>query len=88
MKASQSRFNDVDLSLRIRSLGYRNIYLPHVVLYHHESKSRGYEDTPEKQARFLREQQIMHERWKTDVEPDPYYNVNLIRSAENYEIGI
>lgn len=81
-------FNDVDLCLRIRAAGYRNVYLPHVVLYHHESKSRGYEDTPEKQARFLREQQIMHERWKTDTVPDPYYNVNLIRDAENYEIGI
>jgi GT2 family glycosyltransferase len=81
-------FNDVDLCLRIRAAGYRNIYLPHVALYHHESKSRGYEDTPEKQARFLREQQVMHERWHTDTEPDPYYNINLTRDAENYEIGI
>jgi GT2 family glycosyltransferase len=81
-------FNDVDLCLRIRAAGYRNVYLPHVVLYHHESKSRGYEDTPEKQARFLREQQVMHERWKTDILPDPYYNINLTRDAENYEIGI
>jgi GT2 family glycosyltransferase len=81
-------FNDVDLCLRFRDAGYRNIYLPHVVLYHHESKSRGHEDTPEKQARFLREQQVMHERWKTDKVPDPYYNINLIRDAENYEIGI
>ena len=81
-------FNDVDLCLRIRAAGYRIVYLPHVVLYHHESKSRGHEDTPEKQARFLREQQVMHERWKTDTLPDPYYNVNLIRDAENYEIGI
>lgn len=81
-------FNDVDLCLRIRDAGYRNIYLPHVVLYHHESKSRGDENTTEKQARFLREQQIMHERWKTFTEPDPYYNINLGRDAENYEIGI
>ena len=81
-------FNDVDLCLRVRAAGYRNLYLPHVTLYHHESKSRGFEDTPDKQARFLREQQIMHERWKTDTVPDPYYNVNLIRDAENYEIGI
>lgn len=81
-------FNDVDLCMRIKAAGYRNIYLPHVVLYHHESKSRGYEDTADKQARFLREQQVMHERWKTDILPDPFYNVNLTRDAENYEIGI
>lgn len=80
-------FNDVDLCLRLRSAGYRNVYLPHVVLYHHESKSRGLENTEEKQARFLLEQQIMHERWKTDSVPDPYYNVNLTRDRENYEIG-
>jgi GT2 family glycosyltransferase len=81
-------FNDVDFCLRLRSAGYRNVYLPHVVLYHHESKSRGLENTEEKQARFLLEQQIMHERWKTDIVPDPYYNVNLTRDRENYEIGI
>jgi GT2 family glycosyltransferase len=81
-------FNDVDLCLRILAAGYRNIYLPHVVLYHYESKSRGYEDTPEKQNRFAREQQYMRTRWKTDTEPDPYYNINLSRDTENYEIGI
>jgi GT2 family glycosyltransferase len=81
-------FNDVDLCLRIRAAGYRNVYLPHVVLYHHESKSRGLEDTAEKQARFLREQLIMHERWQTDRVPDPYYNVNLSRDTEDYAIGI
>jgi GT2 family glycosyltransferase len=81
-------FNDVDLCLRIRAHGYRNIYLPHVVLYHHESRSRGHENTPEKEARFLREQKVMRDRWKTAVEPDPYYNINLSRDTENYEIGI
>ena len=80
-------FNDVDLCLRILDAGYRNVYLPHVVLYHYESRSRGYEDTPEKQARFLREQQVMLERWKTGTKPDPYYNVNLSRATERYEIG-
>jgi GT2 family glycosyltransferase len=80
-------FNDVDLCLRIRDAGYRNIYLPHVNLYHHESKSRGAENTPEKMARFLGEQQVMRERWKTDSLPDPYYNINLVRDTENYEIG-
>ncbi len=81
-------FNDVDFCLRVRDAGYRNVYLPHVVLYHHESKSRGHEDTPEKQSRFLREQLVMHERWATAVVPDPYYNVNLTRQTENFGIGV
>jgi len=62
--------------------------LPHVSLYHYESKSRGLEDTPEKQARFLREQQVMHERWRTAIDPDPHYNVNLTRATEDFAIGI
>jgi len=80
-------FNDVDLCLRIRAAGYRNVYLPHVVLYHHESKSRGYEDTAEKQERFMREQLIMERRWNTRTVPDPYYNINLSRDTEDYAIG-
>ncbi len=44
-------FNDIDLCLRVRKAGYRVIWTPHAALTHHESKSRGKEDTPEKRAR-------------------------------------
>jgi len=81
-------FNDVDLCLRLRDQGYYNVYLPHVALYHHESKSRGIDDTPERMARFLSEQAIMHERWATLTSDDPHYNPNLTRSAENYALGV
>lgn len=74
-------FNDVDFCLKIRAAGYYNVYLPHVVLYHHESKSRGSEDTPEKVERFLHEQRFMHEHWQTDERPDPFYNRNQIGRA-------
>ena len=40
-------FNDVDLCLRIRAKGYRNLWTPFAELYHHESVSRGAEDIPE-----------------------------------------
>lgn len=63
-------FNDVDLCLKIREQGYYNICLPHVLLYHHESKTRGYEDTPEKIARFEREVQFMRDKWGELVEKD------------------
>ncbi|MDB5072055.1 MAG: putative glycosyltransferase [Candidatus Eremiobacteraeota bacterium] len=79
-------FNDVDLCLRVREAGYRNVYLPHVVLYHHESKSRGYEDTAEKMARFADEQKTMLARWRTADAPDPYYNPNLTLMTEDYAI--
>ncbi|HPR33064.1 MAG TPA: glycosyltransferase family 2 protein, partial [Prolixibacteraceae bacterium] len=42
-------FNDIDYCLKIRELGYDVVYTPYAKLYHYESKSRGAEDTPEKQ---------------------------------------
>jgi GT2 family glycosyltransferase len=81
-------FNDVDFCLRVKAAGYRNVYLPHVELYHHESKSRGHENTPAKQARFLRETRVMRERWRTGDLPDPYYNPNLTLDTEDFGLGV
>jgi GT2 family glycosyltransferase len=81
-------FNDVDFCLRVQAAGYQNVYLPHVEIYHYESKSRGHENTPEKMERFLREQQFMRERWRTGEVADPHYNRNLTLDTENYAIGL
>jgi GT2 family glycosyltransferase len=71
-------FNDVDLCLRVRERGYRIVYTPFAELYHHESLSRGYEDTPEKQKRFVGEVAYIRERWGPLIEKgDPYYNPNM-----------
>lgn len=79
-------FNDIDYCLKIRSLGYDVVYTPYAKLYHYESKSRGPEDTPEKQKRYLSECNMMVKRWGTNRIPDPFYNVNLTLSAENFGI--
>ena len=81
-------FNDVDLCLKIFKSGYRNVYLPHVMLYHYESKSRGYEDNPEKQARFTKEIEYMQNKWKEFIWHDPCYSPNLTRQSEDFSIGI
>lgn len=70
-------FNDVDLCLRIREKGYRNVWTPFAELYHHESASRGLEDNPVKQARFMSEVAFMQERWSQALLHDPAYNPNL-----------
>jgi GT2 family glycosyltransferase len=44
-------FNDVDMCMRIRKAGYNIVWTPYCELYHYESKSRGAEDTAEKQKR-------------------------------------
>ena len=62
-----------------------NLYLPE--LYHYESKSRGYEDTPEKKQRFEGEVRRFQERWKKELAAgDPYYNPNLTLDTEDFSI--
>ena len=73
----QVAFNDVDFCLRVRAAGYRNIWTPFAALYHHESASRGTEDTPEKVARFESEIRFMRARWGDSLDADPAYNPNL-----------
>ncbi|OYD93554.1 glycosyl transferase family 2 [Nostoc sp. 'Peltigera membranacea cyanobiont' 213] len=80
-------FNDVDLCLKIVEKGYKNIYLPHVMLYHYESKSRGCEDTPAKVARFIQETTYMQKKWKNFIEYDPCYSINLTFKREDYSIN-
>lgn len=48
-------FNDVDLCLKLRERGYRNVWTPFAELYHWESALRGEEDTVEKRVRFAKE---------------------------------
>jgi GT2 family glycosyltransferase len=79
-------FNDVDFCLKVREAGYRNIYLPHVALYHFESKSRGYETTPEQIRRFQSEIEIMERRWHCSSAVDPCYSPNLTLDQENFGI--
>jgi GT2 family glycosyltransferase len=71
-------FNDVDYCLRAREAGYLVVYTPYAELYHHESKSRGYETDRSKRDRLARETAFMQQR-HGDVlnKGDPYYNPNL-----------
>lgn len=70
-------FNDVALCMRAHEAGYRNLYLARPLLYHHESKSRGYDDTPEKLARNRREAIYARERFARYFRDDPAYNPNM-----------
>ena len=70
-------FNDVDFCLRLRQAGFQIVWTPHAELYHHESASRGLEDTIAKQTRFLAETEYMRAKWGSELEADPFYNPNL-----------
>jgi GT2 family glycosyltransferase/2-polyprenyl-3-methyl-5-hydroxy-6-metoxy-1,4-benzoquinol methylase len=70
-------YNDIDFCMRVKELGYTNLWTPYAELYHHESASRGKEDSPEKLARFNQERNYMLARWADQLQRDPAYNVNL-----------
>lgn len=80
-------FNDIDFCLRLRRAGFRNLWTPFAELYHHESASRGHEDTPEKRARFMREVEFMRHRWAAELDHDPAYNPNLTLSGEPFTLA-
>ena len=77
-------FNDVDFCLRVREAGYRNVWTPYAELYHHESATRGYEDTPEKKLRFKNEVLYMKKRWGDELMNDPAYSPNLTLDYEDF----
>lgn len=80
-------FNDVDFCMKIRQLNKLVIYTPYAKLYHYESKSRGYEDTPQKKKRFEGEIALFKNKWKKELEQgDPYFNINLDIYSEQCEI--
>ena len=70
-------FNDVDFCLKILQEDLQIIYNPFVELYHYESKSRGQDDSEEKQKRFAGEYELFVKRWCKEIQRgDRYFNIN------------
>ncbi len=80
-------FNDIDFCLKVRAAGYRNLWTPFAELYHHESVSRGAEDTPEKHERFRSEVEYMLKRWPEEIRHDPAYNPNLTLELTDFTLA-
>jgi hypothetical protein len=83
----QVAFNDIDFCLRLRQHGYANVWTPFAELYHHESASRGHEDTPAKRARFMQEVEFMKDRWGDQLDRDPAYSPNLTLFGEPFALA-
>ena len=81
-------FNDIDFCLRLREAGLLVVWTPHAEFVHHESASRGLEDTRTKQRRFLAEVDYMQKTWGHLLEADPFYNPNLsIESNQEFKLA-
>jgi GT2 family glycosyltransferase/glycosyltransferase involved in cell wall biosynthesis len=81
-------FNDVDFCLKVRAAGYRNLWTPFAELYHHESASRGAEDTLEKRDRFRSEVEYMTNKWGDALVNDPAYNPNLTLTINDFTLAL
>jgi GT2 family glycosyltransferase len=78
-------YNDIDLCLRARDAGFRVVYTPFATLLHHESASRGSDETIQNAARFAREKANLLERHGTGVFLDPALNPWYSRNRSDPE---
>ncbi len=78
-------FNDVDFCIRLYKSGYLNVMTPFAEAYHHESLSRGSDDSGENNVRFIKERDNLVAA-HSDIysNGDPYYNPHLTLENESY----
>jgi GT2 family glycosyltransferase len=80
-------YNDVDLCLKLREAGYRNVWTPFATLRHHETSSRGHDTSPENAPRFKREINWMIETWGDKLNSDPYFNPNFSLASPVFDLA-
>jgi GT2 family glycosyltransferase len=73
-------YQDVDFCLRVQESGYRIVYTPFALLYHHESASTG-RRTNEREERFFRQE------WSARTPVDRYYNINFPADRLDFRLG-
>jgi GT2 family glycosyltransferase len=74
-------YQDVDLCLQLRSLGFRNIFTPQARFFHFESRTRG-------NFYDLGDRKRLLTTWgKTIAALDPYYNRNFDVQALDYSLS-
>ena len=80
-------YNDVELCFKLVEHGYYNVTRNDVRLYHHESITRGYENTPEKIERQMNEMKKLYELHPKFANGyDTCYNKNLTFSKGDFSL--
>jgi GT2 family glycosyltransferase len=72
-----NNYNDVDLSMKIRSAGYRIVVTPNAKLYHFESVTR---DAAVSESELA----TLRSRWWCELNNDPYYSPNHAPGLDGY----
>lgn len=81
-------YNDVDFCFQLYEKGYYNSVRNDVLLYHHESMSRGSDDVDEdKQQRLLQERRYLYQKHPDLEGKDPFYNIHLTTDKVDYSLN-
>lgn len=80
-------YNDIDFCFKARAKGLRVVFTPYAKLLHHESLSRGFDNTFEKSERLKKEVHAMVEKWGEFLTTDPAYNPNLSFDGGGFKLN-
>ena len=89
----QVAFNDVELCFRLYEQGYYNAIVQDVRLIHHESVSRGEDESSRKWNRLMRERDLLYALHPELAGKDPFYSYGLnhrgldVRILPEYRMG-
>ena len=82
-------YNDVELCFRLVEAGYYNVVRNDVILYHHESVSRGNDLKSEKKfKRLMAEQKHLYKLHPYFKNKDPFYSSNLTQHAPDFSYNM
>lgn len=81
--------NDVDFCLKLRSMGYLNVFTPFAELYHFESISRGLDDKGASAERYNDESARFRKKWEKELAVgDPYFNPNFSLDKPDFSLRV
>lgn len=84
-EALQVAYNDVDLCFSLYEAGYYNVQCNTARLLHHESLSRGQDDTPEKRQRLESELSLLYGKHPALRGRDAFYSPKLVQWKRDVE---
>ena len=79
-------YNDIDLCLRVRELGYKVVWTPFAELFHLESASRPADRLSGQILRYRKEVEFMRKRWDKIMNLDPFYNSNFAKGKFDFSV--
>ena len=80
-EALRVAYNDVELGFALYEAGYQNVVLNSYYAYHHESLSRGNDESKEKMARLISEREKLYQMHPALRNEDPYYPSGLSKDG-------